>query len=197
METGLSHQAGDQDMKRVRVTFAVVALLVLTACTGSPPGVVEPTAANNMIFSSSAAADRLVQGPQRGLSRAKPVLVASLVNINGLDRSSGLGRVIGEQISSRLVASGYTIAELKLRNSVLIKEGKGEFVLSRDVREITRSRGAQAVIAGTYAVGADSVYVNVRLIRATDGKILSSYDYTLPLDDNVLFLVGARFRDLR
>ena len=82
--------------------------------------------------------------------------------------------------------------------AVIISEyGKGEFILSRNVKEISRSRGAQAVIAGTYALGADSVYVTVRLIRATDGKILSSYDYTLRMDDNILYLVGARFRDIR
>jgi len=184
-------------MKRVMATLAVVALLVLPACSRSAPRIVEPTAANDMIFSSYAAADRLVQTSQGRLDRTKPVLVTSLVSINRLERSSGLGRVIGEQISSRLVSSGYSVAELKLRSSILIEEGKGEFILSRDVRDISRSRGAQAVIAGTYAVGADSVYVNVRLIRASDSKILSSYDYTLRMDDNILYLVGARFRDIR
>ena len=184
-------------MKRVKATLAIMALLVLPACSNSPPRMVEPTAANDMIFSSYAAADRLVQTPQGGLDRTKPVLVTSLVSINHLERSSGLGRLIAEQISSRLVSSGYLVTELKLRSSIMIEEGKGEFILSRDVREISRSRGAQAVIAGTYAVGADSVYVNVRLIRASDGKILSAYDYALRLDDNILYLVGARFRDIR
>ncbi len=184
-------------MKRVKATLAVVALLVLPACSNSSPRMVEPTAANDMIFSSYAAADRLVQTPQGGLDRTKPVLVTSLVSINRLERSSGLGRVIAEQISSRLVSSGSSVAELKLRSSILIEEGKGEFILSRDVKEISRSRGAQAIIAGTYALGADSVYVNVRLIRASDGKILSSYDYALRMDDNILYLVGARFRDIR
>lgn len=184
-------------MKHVKATLAIVALLVLPACTNAPPRVVEPTAANNMIFSSYAAADRLVQTSQGGLDRTKPVLVTSLVSINRLQRSSGLGRLIAEQISSRLVSSGYTVVELKMRSSILIAEGKGEFILSRDVQEISRSRGAQAVIAGTYAVGANSVYVNVRLIRASDSKILSSYDYALHLDDNILYLVGARFRDIR
>ncbi len=184
-------------MKRVKATLAVVALLVLPACSNPSPRMVERTAANDMIFSSYAAADRLVQTPQGGLDRTKPVLVTSLVSINRLERSSGLGRVIAEQISSRLVSSGYSVAELKLRSSILIEEGKGEFILSRDVKEISRSRGAQAIIAGTYALGADSVYVNVRLIRASDGKILSSYDYALRMDDNILYLVGARFRDIR
>ncbi len=184
-------------MKRIKATLAVAALLVLPACSNSPPKAVEPTAANNMIFASYAAADRLIQTSLGGLNRAKPVLVTSLVNINRLGSSSGLGRVIAEQISSRLVSSGYSVVELKLRNSILIEEGKGEFILSRDVREISRSRGAQAIIAGTYAVGADSVYVNVRLIRASDSNILSSFDYTLRMDDNILYLVGVRFRDLR
>jgi len=187
-------------MKTLKSVFTALALAALSACTINPESASTapmPTAApDDMIFASYGAAENLVRAPQGIVDHGKPILIASLVNINNLETSSALGRMIAEQMSSRLVTMGYSVVELKLRNSFLIKEGKGEFILSRDVRDISRSRGAQAVIAGTYAVGAKAVFVNVRLIRATDSKILAAHDYTLPLDENMVFLLGTRFRDV-
>ena len=42
-----------------------------------------------------------------------------------------------------------------------------------------------AVAVGTYAVGEDDVFVNLRLIRAGDGRILSAYDFTVKNDRNI------------
>jgi TolB-like protein len=71
--------------------------------------------------------------------------------------------------------------EMKMRNNVYIKQNGGEFVLSRTVRDLSRAQNAAAVVAGTYAIGRNTVYVNARLIRAADNLILASHDYTLPL----------------
>jgi len=48
------------------------------------------------------------------------------------------------------------------------------------------------VIAGTYAVGRQSVFVNARLIRATDNLVLASYDYVLPLGPDAKALIAAQ-----
>ncbi|MCK7576917.1 MAG: FlgO family outer membrane protein [Chromatiales bacterium] len=91
------------------------------------------------------------------------------MDINNLEMSSGLGRVIGEQIGSKFAQQGFTVdrdqdAQQHFRQA----EGAGEFALSRSVREISQSHNAAAVIAGTYAVARQSVFVQARLIRATD-----------------------------
>ncbi len=178
----------------LRFVLPLCALLAVAACAAPihAPGAVGPTAATDMTFASYAAADRLVRNAG-GVEPDRPLLVASLVDINDLRRSSSFGRVAAEQIASRLVNAGYTVIELKLRDAFLIEEGRGEFILSRDVRDISRSRGAQAVVAGTYAVGARAVYVSVRLIRATDSRILAAHDYTLPLTEDTLALIGDGF----
>ena len=178
-------------MKAIALTAAV---LILAACAETPSRAVTEPAATNMIFSSYSAADRLIQDPRGGLDHEKPVLVASLVDVNHLERSSGFGRMIAEQMAARLATTGYTVVELKLREAFLIQEGRGEFILSRDVQAISRSQGAQAVVAGTYAVGAKTVYVNVRLIRAVDSHVIAAYDYVIPIDEDVLTLLGIRYR---
>jgi len=125
-------------------------------------------------------------------ARHEPLLAATFVDINNLDVSSGLGRVIGEQLGSKFAQQGFTVVELKMRNNIFIKEGSGEFALSRSIREISQSHNAAAVIAGTYAVARQSVYVQARLIRAIDNLILGSYDYVLPLGPDAKALLAAQ-----
>ncbi len=124
--------------------------------------------------------------------RRDPLLAASFVDINNLEISSGLGRVIGEQIGSQFTQQGFTVMEIRMRDNIYVAEGSGEFALSRSVREISQSHNAAAVIAGTYAVGRQSVFVNARLIRATDNLVLAAYDYVLPLGPDARALLAAQ-----
>lgn len=142
------------------------------------------------LFASYAAADALLRNLGHFPDMKKPILVATLVDINDLQTSSGFGRMSAEQIGSRLASNGLPVAEIKLRESILVQEGKGELMLSRDAREIARARGAQAVVVGTYATGKDAVYVNVRLVSAMDGRILSTTDYVVPMTRDVAVLLN-------
>lgn len=143
----------------------------------------------DLIGANHSAADALLTRAPWLKERRDPLLAATFVDINNLETSSGLGRVIGEQIGSRFTQQGFTVVEIKMRSNIFIKEGSGEFALSRSIREISQSHNAAAVIAGTYAVGRQSVFVQARLIRATDNLILASYDYALPLGPDVRALV--------
>jgi len=170
--------------------------LMISACTPGnrtaenlDRGAVASDSAQNFLRAAYDATDRLVQTSQAALSPGKPLLITSLVDINDYDASSAFGRLIREKVMSRLVNAGYSVVEVTLRNNLLVRRGGGQFMLSRNVRNIGQSRGAQAVIAGTYAVAKKDVFVNLRLIRADDGHILSSVDFAVPLDGNVASLV--------
>lgn len=146
----------------------------------------------NLIDQSYRAADALLMRAPWLRERREPLLSATFVDINNLEMSSGLGRVIGEQLGSRFAQQGFTVIEIKMRNNIFVKEGSGEFALSRSIKEISQSHNAAAVIAGTYAVGRQSVFVNARLIRATDNLVLASYDYVLPLGPDAKALIAAQ-----
>jgi TolB-like protein len=146
----------------------------------------------NLVGASYAAADALLTRTPWLKERRDPLLVATFVDINNLEISSGLGRVIGEQIGSRFAQQGFTVIEIKMRNNIFVAEGTGELMLSRSIREISQSHNAAAVIAGTYAVARQSVYVNARLIRATDNLVLAAYDYVLPYGPDAKALVAAQ-----
>jgi TolB-like protein len=131
------------------------------------------------------AADSLLNKIQPKLPKDSPILVASFVNIDDLDNSSTFGRVVSEQFASRFKQRNYTTIEMKLRTNVFIKADSGELLLSRELAEISTKHRAQAVVVGTYAVASKKVYLTTRVINVSDGRVLSSYDYDIPITSDV------------
>jgi TolB-like protein len=175
--------------------FAFAVWLVLTGMVGcaqetaTPPRQIaftlpDPQPYSNLLESSYAAADSLGRGLRfRGLSLGESIMAASFVNIDDLTESSTLGRIVSEQIASRLAQHGFKVVEIKLRQeSVFIEEGKGEFLLSREVLSLGETRGAQAVLVGTYAVSKDFIFISARVVRTGDNSVVTGYDYELPND---------------
>ncbi|GHU26464.1 hypothetical protein AGMMS50256_03740 [Betaproteobacteria bacterium] len=119
-------------------------------------------------------------------------LVSTLADINRLEQSSTLGRLISEQLSSRISQRGNSVVEMKLRNSVFIKQNQGEFLLTREIRELASAHNAGAVMVGTYADGNTVAFVSLKLIDPTNGVILSSHDYALPMDRQVRRLLTKK-----
>jgi TolB-like protein len=131
------------------------------------------------------AADYLIAKSPKDMLKTGPLLVASFVNVDNLNESSTFGRMVSEQISSRFKQLGYTSIEMKLRTTIFIKEGSGEFLLSRELSEISSKHNANAVVVGTYAIASDRVYLTVRVVNAADSTILASYDYNIPMTRDV------------
>jgi len=131
------------------------------------------------------AADSLLNKVRPKLPKNSPILIASFVNIDDLDDSSTFGRVVSEQFASRLKQRNYTTIEMKLRTNVFIRAGSGEFLLSRELAEIGTKHRAQAVVVGTYAVASKKIYLTARVINVSDGRVLSSYDYDIPITNDV------------
>ena len=117
------------------------------------------------------------------ISQDDTIIVASFVDVNNLQVSSSFGRIMAEQVGSRLAQKGYKVKELKLRqNSVFVEEGKGEFLLSREIKDLSLNHSASAVVVGTYARSRDKIYVSTRIVAPEDSVILASADYGIPAD---------------
>jgi TolB-like protein len=176
------------DRRRVLALFVYASL---SACATSGPAF-GPPQTSQLITTNYAAADSLASGSQRPIPKDAPIIVATLVELADITASSNLGRLVSEQFVSRLTQLGYTVAELKLRGSIFIRSDQGELLLSRDVHRIAVSHHAQAIVVGTYAVGADVVYVHVELIDAATGYAISAYDYFLPMISQIRVLLGVK-----
>lgn len=116
---------------------------------------------------------------------AAPFIVATVASIDQLEQSSTLGRLISEQVSSRLSQMGQQVVELKLRNGIYMKRNEGEFLLTREIKEVATAHRAQAVVLGTYAESASYIHVSLKLVNPANSMILAAHDYALPLDRQV------------
>jgi TolB-like protein len=139
----------------------------------------------NIIPVSYKIADELITHLIQPISKQESIIVASFVSIDNLNKSSTFGRMIAEQIASRLTQRGYKIQEVKLRQgSILVQEGKGEFLLSRDLQQISKNYNASAVVVGTFAENPGRIYVSARIVRASDGIMISSYDVAIQMSSS-------------
>jgi len=126
------------------------------------------------------AADVIAEQMSGKVSRNSPVLIASMVQLNDLSHSSMLGRLVMQQISSRISQFGYNVIESRLKKEYSIIPKEGEFILSRDVSKLMKKEyNAQVVLVGSYVPTPYRVYVSIRLLRVADGAVMAAHEYTL------------------
>jgi len=146
-------------------------------------------AESDLILASYRAADTLLAQAEGRLSLESPIIVATLVNINALEESSPLGRLIAEQLGARLAQQGFKVVELKIRQKLYMKRDEGELMLTRAIEDIAQQHEAQAIMIGTYTEGVDRVFINLKLTQIDSNIALAATDYALPLDMNVRALL--------
>ena len=178
----------------------LVTLFLSTGCQPLPPDSpvrrpVEPNYGivydDSIIEETYYATEALLQRTVQPLDKSTPILVASLVNVDKLDESSSLGRILAEAISDRMAQLGYYINEVRLRGTMAVKEDVGQLMLSRDLRRLKSQFNAQAVVAGTYAVGKYKVHISLKLINVNNGRVISATTYGLALGTDTKALLGV------
>lgn len=188
--------------KRFAATlFAVVlSTMALGACNTHAPAfknIGTERVERSTAYYSYVATDKVIRQARVAVNMDTPLLVGTLHDINKMETTTALGRMIAEQVSTRLVQRGHLVTELKLRNSVNIQDTKkgaetaGEFLLSRDVRAIAGEHKAAAIVTGTYAVADTKILVNLKIVDVAGGNIIASTDYTLPRTENVEALLSG------
>lgn len=121
---------------------------------------------------------------------ARPLLVTTFVDNNDLTQTSHLGRILQEHIRSRLVQLGYTVKDIKMTGKLLIEPKSGETILSRDLQKIKPVARGQAILVGTFSISNRTLYVSARFVNPVDNSIVSSNDYRLCMDENILAMFG-------
>ena len=182
-------------MKSAALLTALAAAALLAGCANNGPVRTEPTykeaAESQFVANSRDAVAKLTAGFDVSATGTGPVLVATVVNVNDLSRSAPLGRTLSEQYASHMAATGFNVKEVKLRGELFVREGTGELLLSRELKDIARNHNASMVVVGTYSAAANYTYVSLKLVRTEDSRILRGYDYALPNDRDVLRLLAV------
>lgn len=152
---------------------------------------VQKDASSPLLASSMEAADALHGMLAGRLNPGGPILPTSLVDLENLDNSSPLGRLVAQQIASRLGQYGYTVLDVRLRSNIHFGESEGEFLLSRDPKLLRPTYAAEAALVGTYSNTGGSLFVSVRVVRLIDSALLAAYEYSLPAIGGSTALLGG------
>lgn len=105
-------------------------------------------------------------------------LPTSFVDLNDFSRTSSLGRLFAEQLFHELNQRGYPVREYRMPGSITVKP-RGEFALSRDVGKIAARSSSSVIIVGTYHADQEAVFINARLVRPRDGRVLRTASMVL------------------
>lgn len=149
---------------------------------------------NLVTFSYKIAEDLIEQAlpPLMPMQPEKPVLVTTFVTNSNLEKTSSFGRLLQEHIASRLVQLGYTVRELKVASNLYIEKQSGETILTRDLSQLDPNLQAQAIVVGTFTRTNRILYLSTRLIDPSNNNIISSNDYKLCMDDDILAMFGLQ-----
>ena len=164
-----------------RVSLLALPLLPAACSTGpkKEEGNYATISSNQFIESNYKAADSLMNQLSGKLQADKPLIMATIVNIDALEQTTTLGRLISEQLSTRLAQGGLSMVEMKLRNNVYLKRNQGELMLTREIGEVATAHNAQAIVVGSYAETSDMVFINVKVIQPNSNLVLAGQDYVL------------------
>jgi TolB-like protein len=135
---------------------------------------------STLVNKANEGVDRLVQGLAKDEAGYPTVIVASLVSIDDLGKSSTFGRSVGEQVSARLAAHKVPVVETKLRESMLISKDGGEFLLTREAKELSASHQASVVVVGTYAETGSHVIVTLKALDAGTSRVVAGTTFAVP-----------------
>jgi TolB-like protein len=142
---------------------------------------------------SRVAGDMLEKNRLYFLDRTLPILSTSFVNLDNLKETSAFGRLMGVRVASRFSQHGYRVVELRLgKGRVAIQEKNGEFVLSNETARLDGSHDAQAIIVGTYSLDENRAFVSARIVGIRDNTVISSYDFSMRMDDTLKSLAGKK-----
>ena len=177
------------------IVVALIALLFISSCTVFNGTRLEGLLGGeeNMIDLAYSIADDLEKHafpPLIPRHPDQPVITTTFVNNENFDETSTFSRILQEHISSRFVQHGYTVREIKLRQKIHIEQQSGETMLSRNINEIRKDHKAQAITLGTVSINKRNLYVAARLVDPKSGNILSTADYKIIMDKNILAMFG-------
>lgn len=119
------------------------------------------------------------------MSSGAGVLVANMVDMDDLDKSTTLGRLSMQQIGSRLSQHGFKVLEPRLAKELRMEKHDGEFMLTRESLELlSATHDAHAVLTGVYTRNGGRLFMSVRVVRLADSAVLAAYEYYLPRGDD-------------
>ncbi|MDR2125141.1 MAG: hypothetical protein LBP38_09240 [Desulfovibrio sp.] len=147
------------------------------------------TAARELKLQVRELADQLVAEMRDPSLRRSVALPVSFVNLDNFGETSAFGRLIAEQLYFEFNQRGYPVREYRLDEAVRVRRRHGESFLSRERGPVAPH--SSVVVVGTYSRSPGAVFVNARLVRPNDGRVLRTADMVLEANETVVALLNS------
>lgn len=119
-------------------------------------------------------------------------LPVSFVNLDNFDETSAFGRLIAEQLFHELNQRGYPVREYRMSGNIRPRAKAGEFALSRELGAVSAGAGNAVVIAGTYAQANNAVFVNARLVRPGNGRVIRTANLVIESNPTIRRMLASK-----
>lgn len=136
-------------------------------------------------------ADQMLSTVPNNALKGYVAMPTSFVNENNTNESSPLGRLMAEAMYYEFNQRGFPTREYRLTGNINVTGGKNDLALAANQLVSTKGQKWAALLVGTYQVDQDATFVNVRLVRASDGLVLRTAQLVLPNTPVVLRMAGA------
>lgn len=168
----------------------VIAITPLAACEtvligGAAGGIIAMNNGEkiNLIEMNYAVADYLAGQTLHTLNKRTPIGLGILSDAREPQMTSAFGRLVTEQIGTRLSQLGYNV---QIEYTDLFEGQKAK-----------KLQEPKALLTGSYSAGLKETDVNVRLVNLESGQILGSFDYVVPTTAEMRTLTTAEPRIMR
>lgn len=123
-------------------------------------------------------AEQLISGIQDQSLRNSVALPVSFVHQDDFDQTSSFGRFISEQLFHEFNQRGFPVREYRLSGAVRMRN-EGEFLLSRAAGSVSARDADSVFVVGTYYADSQAVFINARLVRGGNGRVLRTAQLVL------------------
>lgn len=125
-------------------------------------------------------ADQMLSTVPNSALKGFVAMPVSFVNENDTSVSSPLGRLLGESMFYEFNQRGFPTREYRLTGKIDVVGGKNDLALAANQVVPTTNQPWAALVVGTYYVDNAAIFVNARLVRASDGLVLRTAQLVLP-----------------
>jgi len=117
------------------------------------------------------------------------VVVTTPANVNQMGQATALSRAVSEELATAMTAKGYYVQEIRKTSEVIFNKAQGEFMLSRDARELAACKfQSTLVLAGTYVATPSGVRFNIEVIDARNNDVVAKASSVIPMSQTVAYL---------
>ena len=113
---------------------------------------------------------------------SRPIIWATSVDLNNYGETSNFGRLMGETLAVAMQNHRKTkMIQMTLRQGSVPITREGEFLLTRDVKDLATRFNAGAALVSTYSVALDRVYIQCSLVNVDQNAVVGAVQFDLPL----------------